>query len=121
MKLWKFKVSVYLGIAIFILHDIAFSFMNTLSTTNQTTKAVFKLSLFIWLICKLRTNDNIIRVIKALFIGYFFSNILVYLINYFMFHNFDDWLNNFNEYHVFRLLFVLSITASTVLVLRWKR
>ena len=105
--------------ATFSAMDVAFSFwVNAESVTSQTVYALCKIALFMYLLHGLETNDLQMRILRGLMIAYWMGQGMLYIINFFRFDDFQDWLHNFNDIILLVPVYVASITL-TIYTERW--
>lgn len=107
-------------IATFIMYEVAFTFfLDTSSVYAQSSIAISRYVLLIALVLSIKTTSIITYTMVSCFIGYWVSAIIKYLFNAYLFPDFQDWMHNFNEWPLYRMIFVFSYIV-LLNVIRWK-
>ena len=97
--------------AAFIIYDVAFNFfIPSTSVLHQTIHAILMIGVVILFLMSWRVYSIEYRFLRIVFVTYFISQILLYVVNAFVYPDFRTWLENFNNYDILTLV----LTASTL-------
>lgn len=103
---------------LFMLLDIVIGFFLTQqSITVQSLYGITKISIFITLLSRLAfypVYERQWKLLKNVNICYWLGMISMYLINWFIHDDFDEWLNDFNNVFLLVPVFVISLMAAII-------
>ena len=107
---------------LFMLLDIVIGFFLTQqSITVQSLYGITKISIFITLLSRLSfypVYERQWKLLKNINLFYWLGMILIYIINWFIHDDFNNWLNEFNNVFLLVPVFVMALLSAIIYTMK---